>query len=64
MRVILRRVPKKTNHVTQHKMMESWYEVIVEKYAPQNSVPVMRTGKTTSVAESKKAVKFPKANIR
>ena len=54
MRVILRRVPKKTNHVVQHKMMEGWYEVIVENYAPQNAVPVMRAGKTTASAESQK----------
>lgn len=52
MRVILKRVPKKTNNAIQHKMMESWYEVIVENYAPQKPVPIIRAGKTISDIKS------------
>lgn len=51
MRVLLKRVPKKTDHKLQTRMMEGWYDVIVETYAPRDIAPVDSICKAGAVVE-------------
>ena len=53
MRVLLKRVPKKTDPKVQSSMMEEWYNVIVETYTPQIIVPVDQAGKAKPVVETR-----------
>lgn len=53
MRVLLKRVPKKTDLKVQSSMMEEWYNVIVETYTPQITVPVNRADEKKSIVETK-----------
>ena len=53
MRVLLKRVPKKTDPKVQSSMMEEWYNVIVETYMPPITVPVNRADGKKSIIETK-----------
>lgn len=44
MKILLKRVPKETDRKAQQQIMESWYEIVVEKYAPCNALPEIHIG--------------------
>lgn len=40
-KVIMKRVPKKLDQSTQHKIVKNWSSVIVEMYSPNQSVKIV-----------------------
>ena len=53
-KVIMKRVPKKLDQSTQHKIMKNWSSVIVETYSPTKSVKII-SAKEVVEAEKKQA---------
>ena len=53
-KVIMKRVPKKFDQSTPHKIMKNWSSVIVETYAPTKSVKII-SAKEVVEAEKKQA---------
>ena len=51
MKILLRRVPKITDPKVQSRMMQGWYDIIVETYAPKDTVPTGYIKETKTVIE-------------
>ena len=50
-RILLRRVPKRTDKTSQQKAMKVWASVIVEEYAHRKNVPIIAASEYRAKAE-------------
>ena len=50
-RILLRRIPKKTDRANQQKAMKVWTTVIVEEYSPSKSIPIIAASEYRAKAE-------------
>ena len=47
-KILLKKVPPKTNSVKQKKVMREWSAVIVERYSSGQNIPIVAAGECRS----------------
>lgn len=53
-KILMRRVPKKTNHRFQYKVMKDWSDVIVEVYSPRKGIGIVSVKELKKVESNNK----------